>query len=297
MDLTLDQRHVVDVIDLVLEDDRAEAPVHHRQLRLCALPDQPLGAKPIPDQVRDGEDCEIVCAREPQEIRHPRHRAVIVHDLADDPGRLQAGEPREVDAALRLSGPAQHPALLGHQREDMPRPHEILGPAVPIHCDRDRVRAVRRRDPGRDPLSRLDRNRERSPERGLILRVGHHHRKFEFAGAGLGQPQANQPPPVPGHEVHGLGRHLLGRHAQVALVLAILVIDQDHQPARSNVHEHGLHVRDQILAADRVSSACITGVSGGACHLGRVAPGPGEPAGAPARPRRLDPGPPYLPTR
>ena len=36
-----------------------------------------------------------------------------------------------------------------------------------------------------------------------------------------------------GHEVDGLGRDLLGGHGEVALVLAVLVVDDhDHAPAR-----------------------------------------------------------------
>ena len=40
----------------------------------------------------------------------PRHAAVLVHDLADHRRRRQAGEAREVDAALGLAGAHQHAA-------------------------------------------------------------------------------------------------------------------------------------------------------------------------------------------
>ena len=68
----------------------------------------------------------------------------------------------------------------------------------------------------------------------------HHHRQAELADALLGERQADQAAPVLGHEVDRRGRHLLGRHAQIALVLAVLVVHQDH-------HLAGLDVGDGVL--------------------------------------------------
>ena len=39
--------------------------------------------------------------------------------------------------------------------------------------------------------------------------------------------EADEAAPVRGHEVDGLGRDLLGGDAEVALVLAVLVVDED----------------------------------------------------------------------
>src|SRR5207248_5792557 len=50
---------------------------------------------------------------------------------------------------------------------------------------------------------------------------------------------AHQAGPVPGHEADVLGRYQLGRDDQVALVLAILVVDHDHELA-------GLEVGDRL---------------------------------------------------
>ena len=49
------------------------------------------------------------------------HRAVVVGDLADDPGRDQAREAGEVDRRLGVAGALQHAAGLGPQREDVAR--------------------------------------------------------------------------------------------------------------------------------------------------------------------------------
>ena len=43
--------------------------------------------------------------------------------------------------------------------------------------------------------------------------------------------EADEPAPVRDHEVDRLGRGELGGEAEVALVLAVLVVDEDHHPA------------------------------------------------------------------
>ncbi len=40
-----------------------------------------------------------------------------------------------------------------------------------------------------------------------------------------------------GHEVYGVGGHELGRHRQIALVLAVLVVDEDDHPAGADVRD------------------------------------------------------------
>ena len=52
--------------------------------------------QPVIDEVRDGADLQAVGGRSVQ-VRHARHGAVVVHDLADDAGRVQPGQARQVD--------------------------------------------------------------------------------------------------------------------------------------------------------------------------------------------------------
>ena len=56
----------------------------------------------------------------------------------------------------------------------------------------------------------------------------------------FGERQADQAAAVLRHEVDGLGRDLLGRHAQVAFVLPVLVIHEDD-------HLAGLDVGDRVF--------------------------------------------------
>jgi hypothetical protein len=91
------------------------------------------------------------------------------------------------------------------------------------------VGPVGRRDAGRHAARRLDGDGEGGRMGGLI--VADHHRQAQTLAVLLAQGQADETAPVLGHEVHGLRGHAIGRHQQIALVLAILVVhDHDHPP-------------------------------------------------------------------
>ena len=95
------------------------------------------------------------------EVGHARHRAVVVHDLADHAGRVQAGQPREVDRRLGLAGALEHAAGLGLEREDVAGLDEVARRRLRVDRDLDRARAVGGRDAGGDAVARLDRDGER----------------------------------------------------------------------------------------------------------------------------------------
>ena len=77
--------------------------------------------------------------------------------------------------------------------------------------------------------------RAAAAEARAVLVVRHHHREPELLEALLREREADQAAAVAGHEVDGLGRHLLGGDAEIALVLAILVVDEDHDAAGADV--------------------------------------------------------------
>ena len=106
------------------------------------------------------------CSRaEARELGHARHRAVVVHDLADHARGLQPGEPGEIDRALGLPGADEHAALARAEREDVARAREVLrassvgSMATWIVCARSAAEI-----PVEIPRRRVDRDRERRPE-------------------------------------------------------------------------------------------------------------------------------------
>ena len=95
-------------------------------LRLRHLLDDLVVPQAVADQVLDGADLEAVALGEGDQVRHARHGAVVVHDLADDAGRVEAGEAREIDAGLGMAGAHQHAALARDQREDVARRDDVV---------------------------------------------------------------------------------------------------------------------------------------------------------------------------
>ena len=159
------------------------------------------------------------------------------------PGGREPGEPREVDGRLRLADPLEHAARLRAEREHVAGLHEVAVRRVGVDRDLDRAAAVGRGDAGRHALARLDRHREGGAERRLVV-VGHRAQP-EMVGALLGQAEADEPARVRGHEVDRLGCRELRGDDEVALVLAVGVVDDDDQTAFADVFDRLLDGRER----------------------------------------------------
>ena len=146
------------------------------------------------------------------------------------PAGSRPGQARQIDRALGLARAHQHAAAPRAQREDVAGRDQVVGPASRATATRMVSARSRAEMPVVDPAARVDADRERRV-RGEPV-VGRHHRQPELRDALLGQRQADEAAPVARHEVDRLGRDQIGGHHQVALVLAILVVDEDHHAAR-----------------------------------------------------------------
>ena len=60
------------------------------------------------------------------ELRHAGHGAVFTHDFADDAGRSESGDAREVHGGFGLAGADEHAAVARAQREDVAGAREVL---------------------------------------------------------------------------------------------------------------------------------------------------------------------------
>jgi hypothetical protein len=214
---------------------------------------------PVGDQVADSDHLQVVTARVVDQVRHPRHRAVVVQDLADHRRRVEPGEPCQVHSRLGMAGPLEDSAGLGLEREQVTRLAQVTGAAARVDRRLDRAGPVVGRDPGGHALAGLDRDRERGGERGLVL--GRHQVEPELVASLGRQRQADQAPPLFGHEVDSLGCGELRRQHQVTLVLPVrCVADHDH-PAGAEVLERVVDRRERssALVAHRLASVSDSG--------------------------------------
>ena len=245
VDVALDECDVVPARQRLAEGDGRELAVPSRQPDGRRPLDQLLVPAAILDQVGNRDQAQAVPLAVRDQIVDAGHRPVLVHDLADDAGRDQTGEAGEVDGRLGLAAALENAAVPGTEREDVPRPDEVVSALAAIDRDLDGAGPVMRGDARGDPLAGLDRDGEGGPERRLVA-LGH-RLQTEFVAALLGQAEADQPAAVRCHEVDRLGRRELSRDRQVAFVLAIGSVDHDHELALADVLDRLLDGRERRL--------------------------------------------------
>ena len=181
------------------------------------------------DQIGDRAELQVVALGERHQVGQARHGAVVVHDLADHRRRIQAGLAGDIDRRLGMAGADQRAAFARHQREHVAGRHDVVAAAFRVDRHSDGACAVVRGDAGGDALARLDRD----GECGLVPRavVRAHQRQAELLDALPGHRQADQAARVTRHEVDRIRRGELRRNDEIALVLPVLVIDQDEHAA------------------------------------------------------------------
>src|SRR6185312_5832022 len=106
---------------------------------------------------------------------------------------------------------------------------------VRMDGDLNRSRAVVCGDAGRDSFPRLDRDRERGAERRLVP-LGHLV-EVERVAALAGETEADEAARVRRHEVDRVGRGELRGDDEIALVLAVRVVDDDDEAAGAYVFD------------------------------------------------------------
>ena len=232
----------------IVEGDRVPlaAPAAGEAGFLAAL-GQMVVAQAIGDQVADRADLHPVMLGKFDQVVEPRHLAVILHDLADHAGRVEPRQPRHVDRRLGMAGADQHAAVARLQREDMAGGDDIVLAAGAVDRHRHGARAVGGADPGGHALARLD----RGGEGGFIgtAVVGAHHVEAQLLDPVAGHRQTDQAAAIFGHEVDRVGGRHLRRDDQVALILPVLVVDQDIHAAVARLVDDLFRRRHHAAAA------------------------------------------------
>ena len=230
-DLAVDEGDVLALVVGAAVADRGERARHQRDDGLGDPLDQLVEALAVGDQVGDRDHAEVVLVGEDAQLLAAGHagRVLLADDLAERPRGAQPGQHGEVDGGLGVAGAAQHPAVLGPQRHDVPGAGQVGRGRPGVGEQPDGVGPVDGGDAGRDALARVDGDRVGGA--APVLVDPEHRRQVEPVGVLLGHRDADVARGVPDHERHEVGGRQLGGEDQVALVLAVLVVDDDDRPA------------------------------------------------------------------
>ena len=177
--------------------------------------------------------------------------AVVVHDLADDAGGRRGRRGARDRPSLRSARCARaRRRACARSGKTWPGVTRSSGRASGSTADADRVRAVGGADAGGDAVARLDADTVNAVPSGGPPRLARRlHRQLERVDLLLGEREADEAAAVLGHEVDRLGRDHLGGHRQIALVLAVLVVDEDDHLAGADVVERIDDARDPLFGS------------------------------------------------
>ena len=231
--LAADQRQMRAARRTIAIREHPEFAVHGLHRRHADPFDQRLVCAAVADQIGDGADFQAMRATEFNEVRQSCHRAVIVHDLADDRCRLEARKRRHIATRLGVAGSYQYAPLLGPQRKHMAGLNQVGGTCLARNGRLNGARPVGRRNAGAHPFGCLDRDGELGAVAGAV--AGHHQGEIELSAPVFGKREADEPTAKTRHEVDRFGRDELGRQHQIAFILAIFLIDQNHHSAGTDV--------------------------------------------------------------
>ena len=141
----------------------------------------------------------------------------------------------------------------------MPRRDDIVMILGRIDRDGNRARAIMRRNTGCDAFLCLDRDGESGAHAFPI--VPGHHVQVQRVRAFLRHRQADQPAPMPGHEVDVFRRYKVGGDNEVSLIFPVLGIHQDVHPAIAGVLDNLVNRGDCAVKFAAHLAYCPSGAS------------------------------------
>ena len=251
-DVAVHERDVLAAVDRDPVAVGGEVAVASGQARLRDPLDVALVPTAVAHEVLDRDHREPVLVGELPQLGAPLHRAVVVDHLHEDAGRGQSGQHGEVDGRLGVPAAHEHATLAVAQGEDVPGPGQLPRLRGRVGEGARRVGAVRGADAGADAVAGV--HGDRVGRAQLVLVVRGHQRDLEPLQHVAGHRHADHAAGVADREGHQLRRRLRGGEDDVALVLAVLVVDDDHGPAGRDVGDGAL---------DRVEPDPAVGGAGG----------------------------------
>ncbi len=167
--------------------------------------------------------------------------AVGPQDFAQHSGRREPGQPRQIDGALGVAGPAEHSAFFRLERKQMSGPDEVGRLAGRVDDGLDRQGPLLG-GYARAASAVVDRHGKRRAQRGSVR--FDHGAEFEPLAHIRQQRHAELAAAVGDHEIHDLGRDFFGGADKIPLVLAIFGVDHNHDFAPGNSLHRGVDRRE-----------------------------------------------------
>ena len=241
--LALDQCQMLQSCALLSEGHQTEMTVVRRHIHLFAHLDERLFLESVGYHVLDADHFQVPLSCKVHQFGQSCHRTVLVHDLHQCSGRVEASHVTEVDGSLGMATATQHAIVLRIERTDMSWSSEGLRLRCGVGQRLDRLSTIVGTHTRGTALQLIDGHGERCPQHRRV--VLHLMRQIEFFTAIQCDGSAEHTTGVLQHEVHFLCRHHLSGDNQVALVLTVLVVDHNHEFAFTEVLD-GLLYRVQF---------------------------------------------------
>ena len=221
--------------------------------------DERLLSQTVGDEVFDGDDLQAMLTGKHLQLGHAGHGAVVVHDFHQRAGGVQSGQLAQVDGGLGVATAAQHAVVLGIEGVDVSRSAEGLRRAGGVGEGAYGGGAVVGADARGAAFELVDGDGEGCAQHAGV--VAHLARQVEFLAAADGDGCAEHATGILQHEVHHLGGNLLGGADEVALVLAVLVVDNNDEAPLAEVGD-GVGDGAQVVHYFVVHFAWGDGVNG-----------------------------------
>ncbi len=140
-----------------LEHNALELAELRGDRRLGQATHELLVLAPVADEIGDGDEQQPVLVGEALELRCASHvHLLLVDDLTEHAGGVQARETGEVDRGFGVAGPLEHAALARFEGEDVAGAGQVVRSRCRIDQRADRGRPVERADTGRRSVEVVD---------------------------------------------------------------------------------------------------------------------------------------------
>ena len=228
---------------LLAERNKAEMAVFGGHIHLVAHFNFAFLAQPVGYKVAYGQHVQAMLAGKLLQLRHAGHGAVFVKDFNQTGSRMQAGHAGQVDGCLSMPCAGQHAAVLRIKRIDMAGTAESLRGTLGVGQRLDGFGTVMTAYAGGTAFKFVNGYRKRGAQHaGIVLNLMF---QFQHPTAFVGNRRTQHATSVFQHEVHFFRRNEFGGRNQVAFVLAVLVVNYNHELSFTKVL-YGLFYRSEF---------------------------------------------------